>query len=512
MTEKNLYCWEVPRPLGYLNCGLILKNAALSYPEKLIIDANKGISRSYKEVDLRANRVANGLFTRGKPGGCVATLVRVGSIESMEAYFAIGRAGMTNVPLSFMLAPKEIENILKYAEAKAIIFDEMFKPMVDQLNLQIDKYMIGKSDPSVSNYQDLLQYPPVMNSVDIRDDFPDMLNFTSGTTGTPKAFFRTHYADFINHICCAFSFDIQHDDVALNCIPGGTGLTWAAGVVMVRATLINIDFDPVTVLKTIEKYKVTIIWGVPVMFARLLDVPDLGKYDLSSLRAIASVGAAFPLSTLERVWENITPNVYEELGMQEVGFITLQRPDMKRKKPASVGPPAVFSEFRVVDEQGNDKPVGEVGEIICRSPQMTGEYWRNPEKTKESFRGRWFYSGDLGKVDEEGHLYVVGRQKDMIISGGYNVFAMDVENELLIHPKIADCAVIGLPDEEWGEKVTAIIKLKMAETVTEEEIVKYCQERMAKYKVPKLVVFGDIPRTASGKIQKQKIADSFKKT
>jgi fatty-acyl-CoA synthase/long-chain acyl-CoA synthetase len=279
---------------------------------------------------------------------------------------------------------------------------------------------------------------------------------------------------------------------------------------LARGVVINLDFDPVTALKAIEKYKVTVMYGVPAMFERLLNVADFDKYDISSLNRVASVGAVLPRPTLEKMWDRISPNVYDHIGLQETGFVAVSKPDMKRKNPEYLGPPVPLQEIRIVDEQGKDKPLGEIGELIYRYPDGAGEYWKNPEKTKEAIRDGWFYSGDLGKVNEDGHLAVVGRTKDMIVSGAYNVFAIDVEEQIMKHPKVADCAVIGLPDKTWGEKVAAVIKLKSGETSTEEEMINYCKEMMSHYKAPKTVIFADVPRTASGKAVKFELVEKYK--
>jgi len=509
IMEITNYSWNVQRPPGFLNISLILKNAAISYPEKEIINGNTGETRTYRLVDERANRVAQGLLSRGKPGDFVAFLTRLSIIETIECYFAIVRAGMIAIPLSYRLSPAEIENILKYSGARTLIFDEAFKAIVEKVNIPLDKYIIGKGAKDVASYDDLLTHDPVEPAVEIRDDTLATLGFTSGTTGIPKSYLRTHYANFLNHVCYAISFDMTYQDISLNAVPPLTGLSWDAGIMLARGTVINIDFDPVAVLKAIEKYRVTIMYGVPAMFAFMMSVPDFGRYDLSSLRAVASVGSVLPQPTLEKIWEKITPNVYDHHGLQETGFVAVSKPDMKRKKPAAVGPPTCFHELKILGDDGREKPRGEVGELVIRYPDGAGEYWRDPKKTRESLRSGWFHTGDLAKIDDDGHLYIVGRIKDMIITGGYNVFASDVENVLMMHPKVADCAVIGLPSETWGEKVAAVVKLRPGETASEEEMIAFCKERMASYKAPKAVFFDDVPRTPTGKAMKFMLVNKF---
>jgi acyl-CoA synthetase (AMP-forming)/AMP-acid ligase II len=302
---------------------------------------------------------------------------------------------------------------------------------------------------------------------------------------------------------------MTYQDVSLNAVPPLTGLSWDAGIMLARGTVINVDFTPEAVLEAIEKYRATIMYGVPAMYSFMMASPQFGRYDLSSLRAVASVGSVLPQPTLEKIWEKITPNVYDHIGLQETGFLAVSKPDMKRSKPTAVGPPTCFHELKIIDEQGRERNRGEVGELVFKYPDGAGEYWRDPVKTGEVLRDGWFHSGDLAKIDEDGHLYVVGRVKDMIVTGGYNVFAIDLENVLMTHPKVADCAVIGLPDDTWGEKVTAVVRLNEGETATEQEIIDFCKERMAGYKSPKAVFFGEVPRTPTGKAIKFLLVEKY---
>ncbi len=510
MGKEKYYSWNAGRPPGHLNPGLILKNAAIAYPNKMVIDGNNAVSRSYREIDERANRIANGLLDRYNPGDFVAVISRIGGIASLEAYFAIVRAGMTAVPLSNRLNSGEIENVLQYINAKAILFDETFESTVDQVQLPIDTYKYGLKEEGDYSYNNLLQYEPTEANVEIFDDTQICLGFTSGTTGAPKAYCRSSYANTLNHMLYNISFDMTYQDIALNIIPPLTGISWGVGVMLAGGTVINMDFDPTAVLKAIEKYKVTIMYGAPAAYFFMMSVPDLDTYDLSSLRAVASVGAPLSQNVLRQIWEKITPNVYDHIGMQETGFLAVSKPDIKRNKPGAVGPPTPLHDLKIIDDKGQEIPRGEVGEVIYRYPDGAAGYWQNDEKTREVIKNGWFHSGDLGKVDEDGCLYVVGRLKDMIVSGGYNVFAVDVEDELMQHSKIVDCAVIGLPDDTWGERVSAIVTLRPDETCTEDEIMAFCRDRMAHYKAPKSVFFDTVPRNLAGKVLKFKLVEKYR--
>ncbi len=510
MVNTGQWTWSAPRPTGNLSLGKILRNAAIAYPRKGVTDATLVVSRTYREMDERASRIANGLLDSGlKPGDIVTVLAR-NNIETLEVYFACARAGLILMPVSFRLLPNEIEMAMRHVGAKNIIYDERFKGIVDGIGLELNRYVIGEGGGGAIGYDELLKHDSRDPELEIRDDTLVTLGFTSGTTGMPKVFMRTHYSNFNNHVCGVLSFDLNSLDTGLTAIPPLTGVTWTVSMMLARADAVVMDFDPVKMLEAVEKYRVTTMFCVPAMFKALLDVPDLEKYDLSSLRAVASVGSFLPIPVLEGIWKKITPNVYDEFGLQEVGYVSVIKPDMKRAKPASAGPPVPMQEIRIVDDEGRDLPRGEVGEVIVRTADSAGEYWKNEAKTRESYKNGWFYTGDLGRFDEDGYLYIVGRKKDMIVTGGYNVYASDVEDVILGNPGVADCAVVGLPDEKWGEAVSAVVVLKQGESLAAEELIAYCRERLANYKVPKRVFFtGAIPRTLSGKAMKFKIVEHY---
>lgn len=503
--------WKTPKPTGNLSVGKILKNVAIAYPNKRMIDATTGTIRTYKEMNERVNRIANSLLASACQFGDYITVLTRWSLETQEMYFACARAGLVIIPVSYRLLPQEIENIMRYVDSRVIVFDESFAGLVNQISLDLKKYVIGTGTDKFIPFEELLQSQPEEPRPIIEDQTLVTLGFTSGTTGSPKVFLRAHYSNFNNHIGCVLSFDMTYQDVGLTAIPPLTGVTWNAGLMLARAEAIVMDFDPVKVLETIEKYKVTVLFLVPAMYNALLSVSNLERYDLSSLRAVASVGSFLPLPVLEGIRKYISPNVYDEFGLQEAGFVSVIKPDMKVLKPSSAGPPVPLHEIKIVDSEDLELPPDQIGEVVVKTADGVGAYWNNPEKNKESFKNGWFYTGDLGKLDEDGYLYIVGRKKDMIVSGGYNVYATDVEDIILGNPDVEDCAVIGLPDSKWGEKVTAVIKLKAGRTVSESSLITYCKERLSSYKVPKSVIFTNvIPRTLSGKAMKFKLIEQFR--
>ena len=273
--------------------------------------------------------------------------------------------------------------------------------------------------------------------------------------------------------------------------------------------MIVMDFEPNSFFKAVAEEKPTFINLVPTMAQMILQVHSLSQIKFDSLRAISFVGSALPQAVLNGVWEKITPNVYEYYGLQDCGTVTAIGPEIKGKS-LLCGAPIPILDMRVVDANGQDVPKGEIGEVIVSAPSSAASYYKEPKRTADTFKGRWMYTGDLGKLDEDGYLYIVGRTKDMIITGGQNVSALDVEEVLFTHEKIRDCAVIGLPNEKWGEIVTAIIVPKPEITINENDVMDYCKAKISAFKVPKKVILTDaISRTTTGKVQKFILVKKF---
>lgn len=502
--------WDGWKPMGELTIGKICRNAARRFPNNVIINAGTDEVIKFKDLDERANRIANGLFSFGlKPGDSVAVLTGW-NIRNIEMYFACSKAGIIMVPLSYRLNPKEITIMLNYIGTTAIIFEFKYKDIVDQISYKMRKIVIDGDMEESINYHELFKNDSREPIVEIRGDFASTVGFTSGTTGTPKCYVRSHYGSFMTHLMFATVFELGHNDIGLTAIPPLTGLGWTCGMMIAGGTPMVMDFDAEKCLQSIEKYKITAIHGVPAMLKSMVDAPNLKKYDLSSLTKIATGGAAIPLPVLKKIWEDLCPNVYDQYGLQETGMASMITPEMKRIKPASIGTPPPMHDVRIVDEKDNDVAIGEVGEIVIRNAECTSAYWNNEEATKQTVKNGWFHTGDLGKLDDDRYLYLVGRKKDMIITGGYNVYAQDVEEIILQLNAVSACAVIGLPDDRWGERVTAVVVLKEGHILSSEDIIAFCQDKIAKYRVPKTVfIIDELPMTTTGKTMKFKLVEMF---
>jgi acyl-CoA synthetase (AMP-forming)/AMP-acid ligase II len=267
-------------------------------------------------------------------------------------------------------------------------------------------------------------------------------------------------------------------------------------------------FDAEEVLKTIEQEKVTYVGAVPVMCERMLHVLESKKYDTSTLRCLAITGGKVHPAVLEALKQNLTPNIYRTYASTDSGQMAISKPFDMDAKPNAAGRPVWCVDLRIVDDSGNPMKLGEVGEIICQSPLATHGYYKNPDATHAAFRDGWFYTGDLGYFDEEGYLFVAGRKKDMVKSGGISVYPLEIESVLYSHPEVLEAAVIGVPDAEWGEAVKAVIVLKAGSSVRGENLIQFCKERLSSYKVPKSVdIVSSLPHTEVGKVNKGKVRE-----
>jgi long-chain acyl-CoA synthetase len=334
--------------------------------------------------------------------------------------------------------------------------------------------------------------------------------YTSGTTGTPKGAELTHDNLRRNADASRGLFDTGPADVVLGALPlfhsfgqtCGLNATIAAGGTL---TLLP-RFDPGRALEIMQRDRVTIFEGVPTMYTAMLHHPDRASYDLSSLRVCASGGAAIPVEVMRGFEEAFGCQVLEGYGLSETSPVaSFNHPD-RPSRPGSIGTPIAGVEMRVVDEDGRELPPGEVGEIVIRGHNVMKGYWGRPDATAEVMRGGWFHSGDMGRVDDDGYFYIVDRLKDMIIRGGYNVYPREVEEVLYEHPAVREAAVIGVPDETWGEEVGAAVALKEGARVSADELREHVRRNVAGYKYPRAIWFVDeLPKGPTGKILKREI-------
>jgi fatty-acyl-CoA synthase len=506
---------------GSLTVGNFPKVAAARYGDReALLCSMTGRRFSYKDVNEHTNRLANGLLSLGLKKGDVCAFLSYNRAEIIEIYFALAKIGVLGIPLNYRLAPAEMTELMNFCDTENLIFGHSFSEIISDIKKDLPKIKryicFGDDIPDFAeSYEDLVEKSSKEEpDIEVSEEDYQYLNLTSGTTGLPKAYLLTQYNNAAAGPTMAMAHDVTSKDVILTVFPifGRVGFAWSAIGIITGARNVIHQFDPSLMLKQIQDEKVTISNWVPTIANIVLNLPDFDKYDLSSLRALIFAAAPFPTSLQEQVKKKICPNIYEYYGLQESGILTQMKPADKDKKPESVGTLYFGADVRIIDAEGKDVPTGEVGEIIGRGAAVTTGYFKNDEKTEEMFKDGWFHTGDLGRFDEDGFLFLSGRKKDMIISGGQNVFAVEVEDVLMAHEGVLDCAVIGLPDEKWGELVTAVIVKNPKTEVTADEIIEYTREKIAHFKAPKRVIFTDnIPRTVTGKATKYVLVEKYSK-
>jgi long-chain acyl-CoA synthetase len=429
------------------------------------------------------------------------------------------------VPVNWRLAPDEMSYVINNSESSAVVVGEEFLEkltpiMKDLPNVASGRYVcLGENIPAgMLDYEECLaDVSDAEPGVIGKSSAPFFIGYTSGTTGFPKGAI-TPLGDWEIKILSLFGLlRLGDDDIQLLTMPlfhmnaiNTSSVSHYAG----QTVIIMERFRPEEALRLIEKYKATFSSMVPTMYNRLKNLPKevLEKYDTSSMRSLLQSSAPLPFPTKQWIVENFkNAGLHEVYGGTEAGVVTYLPPEEQLKRPGSVGMALPTVEIKLVDDDGNEVPQGEVGQFISRPREgaMLGkvtEYYKDEKSTKKSFKGGWFYSGDMARMDEEGFYYLVDRKFDMIISGGENIYPAEIEGVFHKHSKILECAVIGVPDDEWGESVKAVLVLKEGQTATADEMIGYCREYLAGYKVPRSVDFvNELPKTDTGKILKKLI-------
>ena len=503
--------------------GEVLARQARNSPQKeALVFKNKRYT--YGQFNERVNRVANGLIALGIGKGDKVALLFLNCTEIVECLFATHKVGAVVVPLNFRLVPKELAYQVDNSDAKALIFSETFQESVSSIRLELGKVehyiCVGaKGMERAIDYEEFLaKYSADEPSVLVDDDDPAYIMYTAGTTGRSKGAVLTHknvlMGAAINQ-CIERPTPDPDRQLVVFPLSHGAGAQLALCCVFRGGSNIILDVPtPENILRLIQEEKITNVGLVPAIWNWLVNEPKLKDFDLSSLQMAGTTAAPMPLELKNKLLETF-PNVkiYEGFGQTETSATVMAKPEDMFRKHGSVGRRIINVEVRIVDDDDKDVPVGEVGEIVYRGPSVMKEYYKNPEATAEAFKGGWFHSGDLVRQDDEGYIYVVDRKKDMIISGGHNIYPAELEEVLYTHPKILEAAVIGVPDPEWGESVKAIVVPKAGETLTEAEVIEYCKHNLASYKKPKSVeLVGELPRNVTGKVLKRELREKYGKT
>jgi acyl-CoA synthetase (AMP-forming)/AMP-acid ligase II len=489
-----------------------LRRNGWKFPLK-IAARDKFRETTYRDLNARVNQFANGLLSLGVRKGDGVALAVGNRVEHLEIIFALAKIGALAIPLDVKWKTLELASVVAAFEPGLIILQEdcvgEFEKAKTLKNLQSVKSIALSSDLSYSGL--LTGQSTDEPAVHVDEDDPFAVLLTSGTTGFPKGCLATQRTFVFHCINNAIEKGLGAHDTAILSSPiyFNAGRSFTLGIIYFGGTMILHErFDAEEVLKTIERDKVTYVGAVPVMCERMLHVLESKKYDTSTLRCLAITGGKVHPAVLESLKKNLTPNIYRTYASTDSGQMAISKPADMDAKPNAAGRPVWCVDLRIVDDHSGPVKIADVGEIICQSPLATHGYYRNPEATSASFRDGWFYTGDLGYFDEEGFLFVVGRKKDMVKSGGISIYPLEIESVIYAHPAILEAAVIGVPDSQWGEAVKAVVVTKPDANLKAEELLGFCKERLSAYKIPKSVEFrASLPHTEVGKVNKVKLKE-----
>ncbi len=505
--------------------GDMLAGNSRKFPSKVAI-VFQDQSITYGTLNERVNALSNELLRLGlKKGDRLGVLVHNGP-RFVELYFTAAKTGAIFCPYNNHAKEGELKELMTYSSPKFLFFDEDFGQMVDGLREDIDSVehyidLHGKED----GYEAMIAAGDRREpGIAVHEDDVMSIFFTSGTTGKPKGAMRTHRHVMANVIAGLIEFKIGYNERILVVFPmyhvsyeDNIGRSFFLPNTMVIRR--EGGFDPDEVLGLIARERITFCHFVPTMINSFLQSPNIATYDLSALRTIFYAGSPMPVSLLKRAMKVFNVGFFQGYGMTEAGpHVALLRPEDHRvdgspiemERLGSVGTPVVGIEVKVVREDGQEASRGEVGEILCRGEATIKGYWQLPEQSAEKVTGGWLHTEDVGRVNDDGYVYLVDRKHDMIITGGINVYPKEVEEVLYQHPSVLEAAVFGAPDEHWGEIVKAVVVRKEGTSVSEEELIRFCGDRMAGYKKPRSVEFwNELPKNQTGKIFKRAIKEIY---
>jgi acyl-CoA synthetase (AMP-forming)/AMP-acid ligase II len=498
----------------------ITRQAFYSGDHIALIDAERRIS--YAEFDRRTDKLASALRDRGVRQGDRVASLQYNSAPFLELLFATAKLGAIFVPINFRLAPPEIAYLLADSGADIFVWSGPLSQLArdalrgEGVRVRLGVTVGGNPSDDEADYQALLDSGEP-RALDMRVPGSDvaMLMYTSGTTGRPKGVMLTHdnlMWNAINYLTTGRG--IRASDRTVTVAPmfhiGALGVHTLPLLYVGGTVTILPSFDPAQTLTTMANERVTVQFLVPAMWTALMNAPDFETYDLSSLELAITGGAPCPLPVLEYFQSRGIP-FQEGFGMTETApGATLLDADHVKEKSGSIGRPMFYTQTQIVDENDREVPTGEVGELVLRGPNVFVGYWGLPQATAEAFRGGWFHTGDLGRVDDEGFITLVDRKKDMIITGGENVYPIEVEQVLWRHHAVREVAVVGVPHSNWGETPIAVVTVQDGAGVGSDELIAFTRERLAHFKCPTRVEYvSELPRNAAGKVLKTLLRKQF---
>jgi fatty-acyl-CoA synthase len=504
--------------------GDLLRRSAARFPGKPAI-ACGGVTWTYAELDDICTRVATGLARHGIGTGDRVAILSRNSHGFAALRFALARLGAVLVPINFMLKAAEAAYILRHAEVRLLCVDDEFTELGRQtagMDTRVEEllWLPGEASttgpPELKSFQSLLIDGDARSPADVSSGSLAQIIYTSGTEALPKGAMLTHDAVIWQYVSCVVDAGIASDDVMLHALPfyhcAQLDAFLGPAVYVGASNIITSRPVPESLLALIEQCRITSFFAPPTVWIAMLRSHQFDTRDLSTLRKGYYGASPMPVEVLRELQRRLPQVRFWNLyGQTEIAPVaTVLKPEDQLRKAGSAGRAVLNVETRVVDELGNDVPVGQVGEIVHRSPQLLAGYYHDDARTSESFAGGWFHSGDLATIDEEGYITVVDRKKDMIKSGGENVASREVEEMIYRIAGVAEVAVVGVPHPLWVEAVTAVVVVKDGHAVSEQQIIGHCRASMAGFKVPKRVVFVEaLPKNPSGKLLKRELRERY---
>jgi len=515
-----------------MNTAEFLNIATAICPDKEAI-IFEGRRYTFSQLNERVNRLANGLAELGVKQGDRVALVQVNCNQCVETYFAVAKLGAIYVPLNFRARGEELAYMINTADVHTVFAGDRYTDLANSIRPKLNTVqhyiaIDGKQD-GMLYYEDIISSSSADEVIaEIEDDDTTILMYTAGTTGFPKGVMLSHNSFSLYVLENVTPADPSVDEKNILTVP----LYHVAGIQAMMAAIyggrtlvMERQFEPGEWMELVEKEKANRAMMVPTMLKQLLDHPDFSKHDLSSLRVITYGAAPMPLPVIKKALEVFpgvsfinafgqteTASTITSLGPEDHNITgTKEEKEKKLRRLTSIGKPMSDVEMKVIDEDGRTLSTGEVGEIVARGPRVMSGYWKDEEKTSKTIdKEGWVHTGDIGYMDEDGYFFLAGRSTDMIIRAGENISPEEVEGVIHSHPKVSECAVIGIPDEMWGEEPMAIVVLKEGQEATPEELMEHCRANLASYKRPRSVVFVDsLPRNPLGKVLKRELRSQY---
>lgn len=503
-----------------MNIGTLPTRQARWRPDHLavVFEHHRLTSREFNQ---RVNRLANAFLNLGITKGDKIATILPNSLELLETYWAVAKIGAVVVPLSPLTRGKGLTTMLNDSDAVCVITDSAFvehlNPVRSDLSIPSGRYLIinEANTPGYEDYHALTDAASDREPEGIDIDAADPYNimYTSGTTGQPKGIVHSHYVRAMYGMLMASAFRFTPESIVLHAgavVFNGSFVTLMPAFFLGATYILQGQFNPEKFIECIAREQVTHMILVPSQIVAIMHAPNFSAEALQSVEVLCTVGAPLHQEHKDELNRRLSGIFYELYGLTE-GFLTILDKTHYAAKPSSVGVPPCFFEMRIVNDKGQDVPVGEVGEIIGRGPMLMCGYYKRPDLTAKAIVDGWLHTGDMGYVDADGFLYLVDRKKDLIISGGLNIYPRDIEEVVVQHPAVLETAVFGIPHEKWGETPVAAVVLKQSGAVTAEELREWINQRVeARYqRIHSVVIVDDFPRSTAGKTLKRILREPY---